>query len=142
MYLKIKGHLLDVLGEGARGDIKREFGIEITPEYQFLEQETPITLAKIVNETKIQQLLNDDRVEVLETEEDFNNEIDNLYVERYDLVDSTALMLDLQLSGRSASDIPSYDTSKSMQDQANLKALYEAGLSGIKKNKKPPYLTA
>ena len=123
MFLKIKGHLLDVLGEGARGDIKGEFGIEITPEYQFLEQTPPVTLAKVIDSVKAEQLLHDNRVSVLETEEDFNNEIDNLYVERYDLVDSTALMLDLQLSGRSTTE--SFYAKKSMQT-ANLHV--EAGL--------------
>ncbi len=141
MFLKIEGHLLDVLGEKARDDIKGEFGIDISPIYQFIDKEPPVTLAKIVNPVKAEQLFHDSRVTILNTIEEFNNEIDILYEEMYTLVDSTALMLDIQFSGKSPADIPGYDTNKSMQAQANLKALYEAGLAGISKNKKPPYLT-
>ena len=141
MFLKIEGHLLDVLGEKARRDIKGEFGIEVSPLYQFLDREPPVTLAIVIDPVKAETLIHDNRVTVLATVKDFNNEIDNLYVEKYTLTDSTALMLDLQFSGKSAKDIPGYDANKGMQDQGNLKALYEVGLSGIKKSKKPPYLT-
>jgi len=141
MFLKIVGHLLDVLGEKARGDIMGEFGIEILPEYQFLEQNPPVTLAIVRDNIKAEPLTHDDRVIVLNTVTEFNAEIDALYEEKYMLVDSTALMLDMQLSGKSAADIPGYDITKGMSDPVNLKALYEIGLSGIKKNTKPPYLT-
>jgi len=142
MFLKIEGPLLDVLGEKARGDIKGEFGIELSPQYQFLEGEIPVSLAIVTDQAKADQLTHDNRVTVLNTVEDFNSEIDNLFEEKYILKDSTALMIDLQLSGKTVSSIVGYDTNKSMTDNANLKALYEAGLSGISKTQKPPYLTS
>lgn len=141
MFLKIEGHLLEVLGEKARGNIEQEFGIRVSPTYQFLDRETPITLAIVTDSIKAEQLLNDVRVTRLDTIAEFNATIDALYEERYTLADSTALLLDIQLTGKTVASIPGYDTSKGMQDQANLKALYEANLSGIKLRPKPPYLT-
>ncbi|MBO8169363.1 MAG: hypothetical protein H0Z35_09300 [Thermoanaerobacteraceae bacterium] len=140
MFLKIEGHLLDVLGEGARRNIKEEFGIIVNPIYQFLDREPPVTLAQVVDQVKAEKLLSDSRVTKLDTVEQFNTEIDNLYEERYILKDSTELQIDLLLSGNPM--IPNYDATKPLTDQVNLKALYNAGMGGIKKNKKPPYLTA
>jgi len=142
MFLKIEGHLLEVLGEKARGNIKEEFGIVVSPIYQFLDREVPVTLAQVIDQVKAEKLLNDKRVTKLDTKEQFNAEIDALYVEKYTLKDSTALLLDLQMSGKVAAGIPGYDTNLPVNSQTNLKALYNAGMtSGIKKTEKPPYLT-
>jgi hypothetical protein len=140
MYLKIEGHLLDVLGEKARGDMEAEFGIRVSPTYQFVDRELPVTLAIVVNDIKAAELLHDIRVTKLDTVADFNAAIDALYEEKYTLTDSTALLLSLQLSGKTAADVPGYDAGKGMQEQANLKALYEANMSGITLRPKPPHL--
>lgn len=140
VFLKIEGHLLDVLGEKARGNIKEEFGIEVSPIYQFLDREPPVTLARVVDPVKVEKLLMDSRVTKLDTVDQFNAEIDNLYEEKYVLKDSIQLQLDLQLSGNP--EIPNYDPGQPITSQHNLKALYEAGMGGIIKRPKPPYLTA
>jgi len=141
MFLKIEGHLIEVLGEKARLNIEEEFGIVVSPTYQFLDKEPPVTLARVVDPVKAEKLLNDKRVTKLDTVEQFNAEIDANYTEKYSLTDSVALQLSLQLSGKTAADIPGYDTNLPMNSQTNLKALYDAGMTGIKKTEKPPYLT-
>jgi len=139
MFLRIEGHLLDVLGEKARGNIKEEFGIVVTPTYQFLDREVPVTLAQVIDPVKAEKLLSDRRVTQLDTAEQFNAEIDALYIEKYTLKDTTALLLDLQMSDKTAADISGYNTGLPMNSQSNLKALYNAGMtSGIKKTEKPP----
>jgi hypothetical protein len=139
MFLKIEGQLIDVLGEKARGNIQLDFGIVLSPIYQFLDREIPITIAKIVDSTKVQTLLNDSRVTLIETVTGVNAEIDALYNEKYSLVDSTTLSLDFQITGKTAAEITGYDTSKPLTDNDNLKALYDGGFGGIRKSQKPPY---
>lgn len=141
MYLKFSGHLLDILGEKARGDMRQELGIKLTPMYQFLDGVVPISLAVVVDTVKVQQILGKPGVTVLNTLVEFNAEIDSLCsVVKYTLVNSSALSIDLQLSGNPI--IPGYDKTKSMTSQLNLKALYDAGMAGIDKSQKPPYLIA
>jgi len=141
MFLKIEGQLIDVLGEKARGNIKNEFGIKLSPTYQFMDREIPVTIAEIVDSTKVQILLNDSRVTLIETVTGVNAEIDALYNEKYTLVDSVTLQTDLQLTGKTAAEITGYDTSKPLTDNDNLKALYDGGFGGIRKSQKPPYFT-
>ncbi len=139
MFLKIEGQLIEVLGEKARGNIENEFGIRLSPLYQFLDREIPISIAKIVDSEKVQTLLNDSRVTLIETVAGVNAEIDALYNERYTLVDSAALSLDFQITGKTAAEITGYDTSKPLTDNDNLKVLYGGGFGGIRKSQKPPY---
>lgn len=140
MYVKIVGNLIDILGEYARGDIEGLCGLKLSPQYQSTEGEELITLGEVVNEQKASIYLNHPNVEILETKEDFNAAIDEYFKEKYILVDSTALLLSLQLSGKTVANIEGYNPEKPMEDQQNLKALFEAGLSGIKKKAKPPYI--
>lgn len=139
MYIKIEGHLLDVLGDDARGNMEESLGIKVSPIYQFLEIEPTVTLATIVNEVKAEKIINDKRVTILKTKDDFNSEIDNLYTETFFLKNPLELQLDLQLSG--VSTVENYNPSKTLSSQENLKALYEVGMGGITKTEKPPYLT-
>lgn len=141
MYVKITGNLIDVLGDKARGDIEAECGIRMSPLYQNTDGDEIVTLAEVVNEQKAYPYLNHPRVEVIQTKEEANIVIDEVFTEKYTLVDSTALLLSLQLSGKSAAEIEGYDVAKPMEHQDNLRALYEAGLSGITKIRKPPYFT-
>ncbi len=138
MYLKIEGNLIDVLGDKARGNIENEFGIKVSPEYQFLDGTVPVTLAIVLDQAKASKLLSDTRVIALDTVEEFNAEIDSNYIEKYALVDSVQLQLDLQLSGQTS--ITGYNPDKPLSDQENLKAIYDANMGGIKKKPKPPYL--
>ncbi|MCG8541251.1 MAG: hypothetical protein MJA82_15145 [Clostridia bacterium] len=135
MYIKITGHLIDILGDGARGNIEEVFGIKLSSEYQFEK----ISLGEITNMSKVQNtIINDSRVTILETKELFNTEIDKCYVEKYFLLDSTQLQVDLMLSGNPS--IPNYDAAKPLSSPENLKALYDANMGGIKKSEKPPYI--
>ncbi|MFZ7103371.1 MAG: hypothetical protein ACOWWO_12050 [Peptococcaceae bacterium] len=140
MYLKIQGNLLDILGEDARSNMEETLGIKVSPAYQFLECDIPATLAVVTNEDKVQKIINHAKITILNTMDEFNAEIDNLYEEKYTLTNSTELQVDLQLSGNPT--IPNYDAGQPLRSQNNLKALYDSGLGGISKNKKPPYLTA
>ena len=139
MFLRIEGQLINVLGEKARGNIEKEFGLIISPVYQFLDREVPLSIAKIVDSEKVQALLSDNRVTLMETIEEVNSEIDALYIERYTLVDSSTLSLDFQITGITAAEITGYDTSKPLTDKDNLKALYDGGFGGIRKSEKPHY---
>lgn len=137
MYLKIEGHLLDVLGESARGNMEEELGIIISPTHQFLENAPVVSLAKVVDVQKAETLLSHPSITVLETVEDANAVIDSLYQEQYFVTDSIMLQLSLQMAG--FPEVPGFDKSKPMSDQVNLKALHAAGMGGISKNTKPPY---
>lgn len=140
MYLKISGNLVDILGEKARGDIEGECGLLISPLYQCIQDGVLVSIAKIVDEQKANEYIQHPDVEILSTVEEVNNVINNYFSEEYTLSDSTALLLSLQLSGKTVSDIPGYDVNKPMEHQDNLEALYNAGLSGIRKKSKPPYI--
>lgn len=138
MFLKIQGQLLEVLGPDARGNMEEIFGIKILPIYQFLDGEIPVSLAIVKDENKVQKIINHPKISILNTVNDFNAMIDELYVEKYVLKDAVELQIDLQLSGNHT--IPNYDATKPLNSQHNLKALYEAGMGGIVKSVKPPYL--
>lgn len=136
MYLKINGALLDVLGEDARLNMEKELGILALPQYQF--KNSSVTLAIVTDEEKVQRILNNPNITVLNTAAEFNAEIDVNYEEKYTLYDSTELQLDLNLSGNPQ--IPGYVAGKPIGSQENLKALYAAGMGGIKLYEKPPYV--
>jgi hypothetical protein len=139
MYLRIEGHLLDVLGESARGDMEEELGIIVTPTYQFLEGEPPVSLAKVVDAEKAEMLFSNPSITVLETVEEANAVIDSLYQEQHFVTDSIMLQMSLQMAG--FPEVPGYDKAKPLTDTVNLKALHDAGMSGISKSTKPPYFT-
>lgn len=140
MFLKIEGNLIDVLGDNARKDMEATVGIKVSPRYQFLGEGGPVTLAEVVDETKVQQITGHSAVTVLDTVQDFNNAIDQYFTDKYTLTDSVQLQLDLDMSGKTAADIPGYDSNLSLTNQANLKAMYDDGLAGISKKSKPPYV--
>lgn len=133
-FLKIKGHLLDVLGESARRNMRNELGLIITPEYQFLEK--GITLAIVEDESKAGHLYAYDKIELLEGIEAFNNTIDTLYEEVYVLTNIASLQLDVQLSGQ----VEGYKKELPLTSQENLKLLFNSGMAGISKSQKPTHL--
>lgn len=141
MFLRIDGNLTDVFGDSIRsGNTELLLGIRIRPEYQKVQNGNLISIAKVVDQDKIKPYLSNPGIQIL-TLEEANEQIDMLLSDEYMLVDSTALMVDLQLSGKTAADIEGYNTSKSLSSQENLKALYNAGVAGVVVRKKPPYLS-
>jgi hypothetical protein len=134
-YIKISGNLIDVMGDKARH--MNDAGVVIYPQHQMNISTNIVSYGVVSDEEKAAYLLANPTVTVFESVEAVNVDIDITYVEKYSLADVTALQLDLQLSGNP--EIPGYDSAKSISTQENLKALFDAGMGGIQKERKSEY---
>jgi hypothetical protein len=132
MYIKIKGNLLDVMGEKARH--MNEAGVVIYPDHQMDVNGQMVSYGEIADTEKAAYMFGNPSVTTFATTEEVNADINTSYEIKYALSDIAALQLDLQLSGNPV--IPGYDSAQTMTSQVNLKALYDAGMAGISVNKK------
>lgn len=135
-YIKIEGNLVDVLGKEAR-KMKKDgsTGILMIGDGQMIKEDgTMISYGIITDTDKFMSIMINDKVTIFESKEHANINIDLDHEDFEILVSIDELALDLQLSGNPA--IVGYDKSKPLKDKNNLKKLKEAGMSGIKTNKK------
>ena len=115
-------------------------GLKVFPECQALHQTPPVTVFEIVDPTKAAKYLNHPKAQVVEGVPQINTVLTELFsdFEEYTLIDSAALTLDWELSGKPP--IAGYDAKQPINAQMNLKALETAGMGGIKRRKKPQVL--
>jgi len=133
-YIKIKGFdLLEVLGDGARK--MNTLGVEFLPQHQMIDKDKKVSYGKILDESKFS--IEHVAITFFNTIEELNLDIDLEYDEIFILKDIQTLQLDIQLSGNP--EIIGYNKDLPLTDQVNLKALFDANMGGIVKNKKAEY---
>ncbi len=135
-YIKIKGNLLDVLGEEAR-KMKADgsTGIMIFADGQMHKEDGEIiSYGMLTDEKKFVFILDNPNVTFFLTKEDVNADIDVEYDDFEILSSIEELTLDMQISGNPI--IPGYNSAKGIKDKNNLKTLKNAGMGGIVMNKK------
>jgi len=135
-YIKIIGNLTEVLGNEARKmKANGSTGILIFGNGQMIkENETMISYGILTNEKKFDFIMNHPMVTFFLTKEDVNADIDNEFDDFKILTSIEELQLDMQLSG--TPNIIGYNKNKPLKDKNNLKALINAGMGGIKTNRK------
>lgn len=137
-FIKIQGNLLDILGEDARLT-EKETGLRFTPEYQFLDGDTPTSLGMIIDEEKAQKYFNFENVTILQTKEDFNKEIDRLHIPTYTIYNEGLMNANLnQKVSSSAINLDEMQSDWTPQQEAQW--LFNQGISGIRKSEKPKYI--
>jgi len=133
-YIKIKGFdLIEVLGNGARK--MDTIGVEFLPQHQMIDKDKKVSYGTITDETKFE--IKHNSITIFNTIDELNLDIDAEYDEVFILQDVQILNTDRELSGNPA--IPGYDADLPLTDQVNLKALFDANMGGIVKNKKAEY---
>lgn len=137
-YIKIEGNLLDILGEDARST-ERETGLRFMPEYQFLDSDIPTSLGMIVDEEKAQKYFNYANVTILNTIQDFNTEIDNLFIPKYTIYNEGLMNANLNQKVTNGT-INLDEMQPDWTSQQEAEWLFNQGISGIRKSEKPPYL--
>ena len=137
-YIKIQGNLLDVLGEDARLT-EKETGLRFTPEYQFLDGDIPTSLGMIVDEEKVQKYFNLQGITILESKENFNQEIDRLHIPTYTIYNEG--LMNANLNQKVTSGIINLDEMQpDWTPQQEAEWLFSQGISGIRKSEKPKYI--
>ena len=137
-YVKVKNaELEEVFGEEIR-KMKKDgsTGILFFGNQQMHLKDKKLSYGKIdLDKINVQH----DSITYFDSLEQANNDMDLEYEEEYILKNVQALQLDLQLSGNPS--IQSYDPDQPLSSQTNLKALFNANMDGIVKNKKSEYFT-
>ena len=120
--------------EDLRTNWKDKLGLEIKA--QTTHKDPIISIFEVIDENKAFKYFNHPKVTIID-ETQIKQTVDQLFSDypEYALTDSTALLIDLQLSG--LTDVPGYNKNKPLTSQENLQVLYNAGLSGIIKREKP-----
>lgn len=131
-YIKIKGYQLEEVFPKLCRKMNTETFI-VYANQQMIDKD------KIVSYGLIREDLipNHESVTIFNTIDQVNLDIDAEYDEIFILKDITKLQVDLNLSGNPT--IDGYDPNKEIESQTNLKALYDANMGGIVKNKKAEY---
>jgi len=135
-YIKIIGNLTDVIGKEAnKMKADGSTGIVIFGDGQMTKEDgTIISYGKVTNEEKFAFIMNHAAVTIFSTKKEVNEDID-LEHDDFEILSSVEeLALDLQLSGNP--EIIGYDKNKPLKDKGNLKKLKDAGMGGIKMNRK------
>ena len=133
MYIKIKGNLLDILGEKAR--VMDKIGLTILPQHQMIDKEKNFSYGICEEKLNFIAMTQIENVTYFETIEEVNADIVAEYEPQFQLVDIDKLKLDLELSGGIDS-VVGYDKLKALDSQKNLMALlYNGDMAGITVNK-------
>ena len=134
-YLVFEDMLVNIMAEeDVRANWKEKLGI--TAKYQATHKDPIVTIFEVIDERKAVKYYNHSKVRMM-NEEDVKKLVDELNKDflEYMLTDSAALQVDLMLSKKT--EVEGYDASKPITCQENLKVLYDVGLGGIIKRKKP-----
>ena len=138
-YVKFEGNLRAILGEDAI-KISSKYGVEVTPEYQFLrpDEGVLVSLGTVIDLNKAEALLSLKNITALADEKAFNAEIDKYYKPSYQ-VTSEALYAEKlkKLIGDGIIDLN--EMKPTWTDAEENEYLYNAGVSGIEKSKKQAY---
>ena len=133
-YLVFKDMLSNIMSEeDLRTNWEETIGLRL--KLQLTHKDPIVSVFEVIDERKAVKYYNVSNVEVMNLTQ-VNKFLDKTlknYPE-YTLKDATALQIDLQLSNKK---IKGYNPDKPLTDQENLKVLYEAGMGGIIKRKKP-----
>ena len=138
-YVKFEGNLRAILGEDAT-KIRSKYGVEVTPEYQFLrpQEGVLISLGTVIDQNKAEALLRLENITALADEEAFNAEIDKYYKPSYQVTSDALYAENLKkLIGDGIIDLN--EMKPEWTDAEENEYLYNAGVSGIEKSKKLAY---
>ena len=138
-YVKFEGNLRAILGEDAI-KISSKYGVEVTPEYQFLrpQEGVLISLGTVIDQNKAEALLRLENITALADEKAFNAEIDKYYKPSYQVTSDALYAENLKkLIGDGIIDLN--EMKPTWTDAEENEYLYNAGVSGIEKSKKLAY---
>lgn len=133
-YIKVKGNLLDVLGESAKR--METIGVRFLPQHQMID--VGVSYGTIIDEGKFN--ITHEAITIFNTVEEVNADIDIEYDVKFLLTDINKLTLDIELSGGVGA-VVGYDANKALDSQENLLALLNRDMAGITINRKADYLT-
>lgn len=138
MYLLFNKSLLEIMGANARKSFY-SFGLEILPKYQFLVDGVTKTIAKILDENKASEYINNSNC-VLLTLQEANSKIDELHMFDYSIENEAIYSADINKKvAESILDLALIDGSWTIQQE--LEWLYNQGIVGIKKSNPIDYFT-
>lgn len=129
---KLKGYdLYDVFGNDAKN--MKEDTIMVYGKHQMYDTGEKISYGYMSDDYSIDHV----GITYFDSIDDLNADIDAEYKEIFILKDVQELQVDMLLSGNPT--IEGYDANSQLRSQSNLKALYEANMGGVVKNKKADY---
>lgn len=135
-FIKVKGHLLDVLGEDARLT-EEKIGISFVPQYQFLNKQIPISLGVITNEKLASKYYNYKNVSILDNISEANKIIDDEFISTYTIYNEGLMSANLnQKVANGTINLDEMQPGWTPQQEAEW--LYKQGISGIRASQKPP----
>lgn len=132
MYLLFNKSLQKIMGDDARKNFK-DFGLEISPDFQYKLGDEMLTIAKVTDEVKAEKYIKHPHCEVL-TLEEANAKIDELYEEDYFVEEETLYNIDINEKVKDKK-LDLSKMNKTMGKKESLKHLYNNGVLGIKKSK-------
>ena len=136
MYLLFNKSLLEIMGANARKSFY-SFGLEILPKYQFLVDGVTKTIAKILDENKASEYINNSNC-VLLTLQEANSRIDEFHTFDYTITNEAIYNADVNKKvSESVLNLSLIDGSWTIQQE--LEWLFNQGVAGIKSSNSIDY---